>query len=78
MITLQGRKLQEVASVCNLKENTVSQKISRLTQKLHNRYRELQKEYPLESMSPEILLKKEAELLKEYHAIEKEYADLLK
>ena len=78
MIVLQDRKRQEVASVCNLKENTVSQKISRLTQKLHDRFRELQKEYPLESMSPEMLLRKEAELHKEYHAIEKEYADLLK
>ena len=78
MIVLQDRKRQEVAAVCNLKENTVSQKISRLTQKLHDRFRELQQEYPFESMTPEMLLQKEAELHKEYHAIEKEYADLLK
>ena len=78
MVILQERKPHDVAAVFDLKANTVSQKISRLTQKLHDRFRELQKEYPLESMSPEMLLRKEAELHKEYHAIEKEYADLLK
>ena len=78
MIILQGRNPRDVAAVCNLKANTVSQKISRLTKTLHDRFRELQKEYPFESMTPEMLLQKEAELHKEYHAIEKEYADLLK
>jgi len=78
MVILQEREPHDVAPVFNLKANTISQKISRLTKKLHDRFRELQKEYPLESMTPEMLLQKEAELHKEYHAIEKEYADLLR
>ena len=78
MIILQGRDRQEVAAAYNLKYNTVNQKITRLNKKLHARFRELQKEYPLESMSLEELLRKEAELHKEYHAIEKEYSDLLR
>ncbi len=78
MVVLQGRKPQDVAAVCNVKANTASQIVSRITKKLHERYTELQKENPIESMSDAELIAKEAALHKEYHAIEKEYAELMR
>jgi RNA polymerase sigma factor (sigma-70 family) len=78
MVVLQGRKPQDVAAVCNVKANTASQIVSRITKKLHESYTELQKENPIESMSDAELIAKEAALHKEYHAIEKEYAELMR
>ena len=78
MIVLQGRKPQETAAVCGLKANTASQIVSRIKKTLHERYDQLQAENPLTSLSEEELMTKEAALYQEYHAIEKEYADLLK
>ena len=78
MVVLQGRKPQDVAPVCNVKANTASQIVSRITKKLHESYTELQKENPIESMSDAELIAKEAALHKEYHAIEKEYAELMR
>ena len=78
MIVLQGRKPQETAAVCGLKANNASQIVSRIRKTLHERFSQLQEEHPLQSISEEELMAKEAALYQEYHAIEKEYADLLK
>ena len=78
MVVLQGRKPQEVAATCGLKPNTVSQTVSRIKKTLHERFSQLQQENPLASLSEEELMAKEVALHREYHAIEKEYADLLR
>ena len=78
MVVLQGRKPQDVAAVCGLKANTVSQTVSRIKKTLHERFSQLQQEMPLDSMTEDALAAKEAALYREYHAIEKEYADLLR
>ena len=78
MTILQGRKPQDVALACGIKANTASQIVSRVRKTLHERFIQLQKEHPLTSMSEEELMAKEALVHKEYHAIEKEYADLLR
>ena len=78
MTILQGRKPQDVALACGIKANTASQIVSRVRKTLHERFVQLQKEHPLTSMSEEELMAKEALVHKEYHAIEKEYANLLR
>ena len=78
MVVLQGRKPQEVAAASGITPNNASQIVSRIRKTLHERFSQLQEEHPLTAMSEDELTAKEAELYREYHAIEKEYADLLK
>ena len=78
MVVLQGHKPQEAASASGIKPDNARQIVSRIKKTLHERFSQLQEETPLASMSADELIAKEAELYKEYHAVEKEYADLLK
>ena len=78
MVVLQGHKPQEAASASGIKPDNARQIVSRIKKTLHERFSQLQEETPLASMSADELIAKEAELYKEYHAVEKEYAELLK
>ena len=76
LAAVQGRKSEDVATVSNLSAANVRKIVSRVKEGMLLRYRQLQKEYPLEDMNMDELLEKTQSITQEYRKIQKEYSEL--